>query len=183
MLRTIFGITLLAVLPTTTAWAQTPGGVSSELERTASTSTEEKTAYASVSNAEISEAEKAVAKSLETARKGGDAQVIECVLSRLTAIRALQSVSQNAEGAMKTAIAAGEEEKANHEYRKIAVALAKTRQLRGEANQCDSTNGEGGGSTIVDWQSFLDNNDGVFDDWDLDELDIVVEPPQVSPFL
>ncbi len=84
---------------------------------------------------------------------------------------------------MKDAIAAGSEEKANHEFRKIAVAVAKSRQLRAEANRCSASDESGGNSTIVDWESFLEEYGNVFDQFDLDELDFGQDPPQVSPFL
>jgi hypothetical protein len=182
-MRSLYGLIIAGLFLASPALAQDPSGISSELERTASTTPEEKLAYASVSNQEIAEAEKAVARSLEAARKGGDAQVVECLLSRLTAIRALQSVSERAEGAMKEALAAGSEEKANHEFRKIAVAVSKTRQLRAEANRCTQTDdGGAGASTIVDWESFLQDYGDVFDQYDLDDLDFGQDPPQISPF-
>jgi len=182
MLRTLIGLALLFGAPAV-ALAQQPGGISSELEKTASTSPEQKIAYAQKANADISADEKAVSEMLEKARKDQEAQVIECLLSRLTAIRALQSVSQRAEGAMKDAIDAGSEEKANHEFRKIAVAVAKSRQLRAEANRCSVSDESGGNATIVDWESFLEEYGDVFDEYDLDELDFGQDPPQVSPFL
>jgi len=181
-IRRIVALAVLSALAVGPALAQSPGGVSSELERTASTSPDEKKTYAEVSNQEIRDAEKQIAKLLETAKKDGDAEATECLLSRLTAVRALQSVSERAEGAMSEALAAGNQEKANHEFRKIAVAVSKTRMLRAEANRCSSDEADGGDSTIVDWESFLQDYQDVFDQYDLDELDFGQDPPQVSPF-
>ena len=186
MLRTLLGLALLVSFPTSAAWAQAkPGGVSSELEKTSQTSPEGKLAYAKASNDEIAVAEKEVARSLEAAYKTGEAPVIECLLSRLTAIRALQSVSERAEGAMKEALAdssPGAAEKANHEFRKIAVAVSKTRMLRSEAGRCSSSDENGSSNTLVDWESFLQDYQGLWDEFDLDDLDLSGDVPEVSPF-
>jgi len=181
-IRRLTALVLLSALTASPALAQSPGGVSSELERTASTSPDEKKAYAEVSNQEIRDADKQISKLLEAAKKEGDTEATECLLSRLTAVRALLSVSERAEGAMGEALAAGNEEKANHEFRKIAVAVSKTRMLRAEANRCTADESEGGDNTIVDWESFLQDYQDVFDEYDLDDLDFGQDPPQVSPF-
>jgi hypothetical protein len=169
MLRTLIGLTLLLGAPGISV-AQQPGGISSELEKTASTTPEQKLSYAQKANSEVSSDEKAVSEMLEKARKDQQAQVIECLLSRLTAIRALQSVGQRAEGSLQDAVSQGAEEKANHEFRKIAVAVAKSRQLRAEANRCSVSDQSGGNATVVDWESFLEEYGDVYDSFDLDEL-------------
>ena len=139
-------------------------------------------AYAEASNQEIREAEKQIARLLEQARKDGDAEAIECLINRLTSVRALLQVSESAEVSMRDAIAAGEEEKANHEFRKIAVAVSKTRMLLAEAQRCAADQDLASGQTLVDWESRLDDG-GDFGEVDVNDLDIAVDPPQVSPFL
>jgi DNA-binding phage protein len=171
---------LLGALTVGPAIAADPGGVSSEVARTANTSPSEKRAYATASVQEIADADKHISKLLEAAKKDGDAQAQECLLFRQTAVRALRSVAEKAAAAMDEALEAGNSEKANHEFRKIAVAVSKTRMLRAEANKCADEDTVGGDSTIVDWQSFLEDVEDIFDEYDLDDLDIV--PPQVSPF-
>lgn len=163
------------------ALAQDPSGVSSEVERTANTTPAEKTDYAANAVEEIDDAEKHIDKLYKTAVDDGDAEAQECLLFRLTAVRALQSVSSRASTAMSEALAAGNTEKANHEFRKIAVAVSKTRMLRAEANKCVADGGTGADSTIVDWQSFLQDYEDVFDPYDLDVLTDLV-PPQASPY-
>ncbi len=79
---------------------------------------------------------KAVSKMLEGARRESNVEHLQCLTNRLTAIRALVQVSETAEVAMKDALSAGESERADHEFRKIAVALTKTRQLLAEAERC-----------------------------------------------
>lgn len=164
------------------ALAQDPTGVMSDLERTASTTPQEKIAYAESANQEIRDAERQIAKLLEQARKDGDAEAIECLVNRLTSVRALLQVSEGAEVAMKNAIAGGEEEKANHEFRKIAVALGKTRMLLAEAQRCVSDQTLESGTTLVDWESSGDFDDELTEP-EIDEFDIPLDPPEVSPFL
>jgi len=157
-----------------------PTGVSSEVERTASTSPQEKIAYAESSNNEIREAEKTISRLLEQARKDGDAEAIACLINKLTSVRALLQVSESAEASMRDAIAGGEEEKANHEFRKIAVAVSKTRQLLAEAQRCAADQDLAPGETYVDWEGGADG--GEFTDT-LDTIDTIIDPPAVSPFL
>jgi DNA-binding phage protein len=162
--------------------AQDPTGVISDLERTATTTPAEKIAYAESSNQEIRDAEKQITRLLEQARKDSDAEAIECLQNRLTSVRALLQVSETAEVSMRDAIAAGAEEKANHEFRKIAVAVSKTRLLLAEAQRCASDQQVESGSTLVDWESALaEEND--LDDLDIDDFDIGLDPPQRSPWL
>ena len=83
---------------------------------------------------------------------------------------------------MRDAIAAGLDEKANHEFRKVAVAVSKTRMLLAEAQRCATDQQVEPGQTLVDWESAL------ADETDLDNLDVTDftignDPPQVSPFL
>ena len=174
-------ITLLMAL-SMPAQAQDPTGVSSELERTASTSPQEKITYAENSNAEIREGEKQISRLLEQARKDGDTEAIECLINRLTSVRALLQVSEGAESAMRSAITAGEEEKANHEFRKIAVAVSKTRMLLAEAQRCAADQDLESGTTVVEWFDQLSEGDP-FEEVEINDFDISIDPPQVSPFL
>lgn len=166
-------------------FAQEPAGVSSQLERTASTTPQEKLAFSSSANAEIAEALKTIGRLIEQSRGDANAEVLQCLTSRQTAVRALQQVSTQAEGSMQLALAAGESEKADHEYRKTAVALSKSRMMVAEANGCVSEGDLQSGQTMVDW-----NEDGSYADQDEtqeipndDELDVGMDPPDISPFL
>lgn len=162
--------------------AQDPTGVTSDIERTATTTPQEKIAYAEASNQEIRDAEKTIARLLDQARKDADAEAIECLVNRLTSVRALLQVSESAEIAMKDAIAAGTDEKADHEFRKIAVAVSKTRMLLAEAQRCASDQQVESGTTLVDWESAIADEDDL-GDLEIDDFDIGLDPPQVSPFL
>jgi hypothetical protein len=162
------------------ARGQDPTGVS-DLERAASSTPQEKIAYAESANAEIEEGVRAINRLLEQARKDADADAIECLISRLTSVRALLQVSQSAEISMANAIAAAEDEKANHEFRKIAVAVSKTRMLLAEAQRCASEQQLESGTTLVDWTTVLGVETG--DPPDVTLTTTNLEPPPVSPFL
>ena len=175
----------LALLAATPALAQDPGGdptgVSSELERTATTSPQEKIAYAETSNQEIRDAEKQVSRYLDQARKDGDAEAIECLVNRQTSVRALLQVSEQAEISMKDAIASGDDERANHEFRKIAVAVSKTRMLLAEAQRCASDQQLQPGSTVTEWE--VNGPDAVPPPTaTLSTTGIGITPPSISPF-
>jgi len=116
-------------------------GVSGELERSASTSPKEKLEYASDSNSEMRDAVKTVSRMLESAKRDSNVERLQCLNSRLTSIRALVQVSEAAEMAMRGALSKGQQERADHEFRKIAVALTKSRQLLAEAERCTADNG------------------------------------------
>lgn len=142
-------VTAMVLVLSAPAAAQDPVGLTSELERTASATPQEKQAYAVAAKAEIADAAKQIARMLEAAKKDGDATAIQCITSRLTAVRALQTVCDNAEAAMITALSSGVLEKADHEFRRIAVALTKTRSLLAEAQRCSVDQAVASGDTVI----------------------------------
>ncbi len=165
-----------------TAFAQDPSGISSELERTATTTPAEKVAYAESSNNEISDAVATITTLLDSAKKDADVEALQCLTSRLASARALQQVSEGAETAMKDAISKGETDRADHEFRKIAVAVSKTRSLLAEAQQCTADQATEDGITNV---TFFIDEDVELDEenaLDIDDIDIGFDPPDVSPF-
>lgn len=133
-----------------TAVAADPIGLTSELERTANATPDQKRSYAGDAKGEISDAAKQIGRMLETAKKGGaDTTTIQCLTSRLTAVRALQSVCENATMELDGAISGGAVEKADHEFRRVAVALSKSRTLLAEAQRCNLDEAAASGDTIV----------------------------------
>ena len=161
-------------------------GVASELERTASTTPQEKVQYASTANQEMRDAVKHVTKLLDGARRESDVEGLQCLTNRLTSIRALLQVSEGAELAMKDALGSGEAEKANHEFRKIAVALSKSRQLMAEAERCaaqDTTLASGDSSIRVEGGIVGVDPSEDTGGLDIDVFEIGFDPPDASPFL
>jgi hypothetical protein len=166
------------------AGAATPTGVSSELEQTASTTPEEKIAYAASALQEIQVALTTIDKLLNQQKaKGGEGSTdaINCLRLKYTSVLALNDVAQSASVSMQSAIDDDNEELANHEYRKIAVAVAKTRQLLAEAQTCASDGTVSSGTTIVDWESALDNPDDLKEP-EIIETNTTPAPPDVTPF-
>ncbi len=77
-----------------------------------------------------------VLKLLEQARDEKDVVKRNCVNEKLTQVKGLVKVSEEAEIELKEAIVKREEEAADHEFTKVAIARQKIEQLRAEAEQC-----------------------------------------------
>jgi len=90
---------------------------------------------------EMSTAADDLQKVLEDVQKRGDADAAQCVSLQLAKIKALLEVSRDAQGAMTQALADGLEQRADHEYRKIQIAVGKVRQFLADGHAC-----EGGGA-------------------------------------
>ena len=181
MRRLMLGACLVAAMSAAPAIAQETG-ISGELERTASTSPEEKISYADAANEEIRGAVAGVARLIEEARREGDVDTLECLTTKLSAIRAMLGVSEMAEATMNSAIEAGEVARADHEFRKIVVARAKTRQLLAEAEQCVSDGTIEPGVVDVDWTAEFSEDGDPTDETVFDDLDYGFDPPSASPF-
>jgi hypothetical protein len=178
-------VPLFVLFTAQSALAQDPG-IRSELERSASTSDEEKLDYADTALGEIDDTLRSVNKMLEVARRDGDVDRVQCLTSRLTSVRALQVVTDGAVSSMKNAIESNLPDKADHEFRKVAVALGKTRMLAAEAQQCDSGSSVQPGETLIELLSELVSDNeipGLLEQLELDQLDFGMDPPDVSPFL
>ena len=77
-----------------------------------------------------------VIKYLEEAREQRDVLKLNCVNEKLTAIKGLLRVSEQADVAMQEAIATGELTAADHEYEKIMIASKKVQGLATESEVC-----------------------------------------------
>lgn len=182
MLRSLAALAVLVTLGVgSQAYAQ-DGGVAGEIDRVASSSPQEKLDYVSSANVEMRLAVKEVGKLLETVRREADIERIKCLKNRFTSLRSILQVSEGAEGSMRYALEAGEVEKADHEFRKVAVALSKARQLRAEADGCgyDGSVQSGETDVIVEGGEFDDLDETA--DIELD-IEIGLDPPESSPFM
>ena len=173
---------LVGLLLGAPSFAQDSTGVTGELERVVGASPEEMKAYATSSVQEMKEGVKQLSKALDQAKKSGDPDRIDCVNDKLTQVRALAQVSESAQQSLESAASAGETERANHEARKIAVALKKARQLVVEGEACDAKGGARGGATKVTVEGGLTEDDGDMEPTEKDPFDFDVDPPQMSPF-
>lgn len=170
-----------AVAIATPALAQDQG-IASELERVASTSPQEKIQFAEDATEEMTRAEKDVSKLLDSVRGDSGVEQLRCLNASLSSIRALLQVSEAATVAMKEALQGGEDLRAEHEFRKIAVARYKVQQLQAEAAQCINDSGLSSGDTRVVFSQELDKPIDETDEIP-DDYDFGYDPPESSPFL
>ena len=77
-----------------------------------------------------------VLKKLEEARDSKDVIKLNCVNEKLTQVKGLLKISENADIALEEAVAKRESDTAEHEYTKIVIARQKVDQLRTEAEEC-----------------------------------------------
>lgn len=181
--KTLRFAALLAVLAAAPAMAQDPG-VTGELERVASTTPQEKLDYAVAAKDEMRAAVKDISTLADTARRENEQERLQCINARLTTIRALLQVTEAAESAMQVALEAGESERADHEFRKIAVARTKTRELVREAQACVTGKeaiAEGETIVTVEGGEFPDESDLL--DTPFDPFDLGNDAPEQSPYL
>jgi hypothetical protein len=106
---------------------------------------------------------------------------LECLTGKLSSTRTLNEVSQQAGEEMEVALQAGEVERARHEFRKIGVALERSRQYAAEAQNCLGERGASTGVTQVDVVGLGDDRD------DTEPLDdgsgfLGIDPPDATPF-
>lgn len=73
---------------------------------------------------------------LDSARKGKDIIKLNCVNEKLTAINGLVKISEEAEVALKEAIAKRDAEGKQHEFTKVLLADKRVAQLRLEVEGC-----------------------------------------------
>ncbi len=184
--KLIFGVILgtVWILPGA-AVAQEEGSADEargQLEQSGSTSAAEKLSFARKAIAEMQDGERKMSKALEEAEKEKDPIKIQCVTKKLSSTRALLEVSLSAQARMKEAIDAGANDKGDHEFRKIAVALAKERQFLAEAEACMGEGGEDAGQTQVEVVGASVEEVDVTDPVTSLGDEVGLDPPNTSPF-
>lgn len=73
---------------------------------------------------------------LEEARDSKDVIKLNCVNEKLTQVKGLLKISENAGIALEEAVARRESDVAQHEYQRISIARQKVDQLRTESEEC-----------------------------------------------
>lgn len=164
------------------AYAQESLALGTELERVASLSGEAGLEYVSRADVEIADAVKVISRLLDNARRLSDVDSIQCLTSRLTAVRALHVVVQNSAQITVTALTTGDTMRLEHEVRKVAVALDRSRSLLNEAQRCGAEQAVASGDTIVSMTGGDFLSPGSDDPGSLDDLYPLPEPPQITPF-
>lgn len=158
------------------------GGVVTELERLEALSPQEQVQFAAEASEEMRHAVKEISKLLDSVRRDGSPDQLSCLNQRLTAVRALLQVTEASEVAMKDAMQSGETERAEREFRKIAVARSKIEELRAEADHCVSAAGAQSGSLSVTVKQDLDKPNDETQAL-AEDVDYGFDPPEASPFL
>ena len=73
---------------------------------------------------------------LQLAREKQDILQVNCVNDKLSAIKGLLKISEQADVSLKEAVAKGDDELINHEYTKISIAGARVENFRVEVEAC-----------------------------------------------
>ncbi len=73
---------------------------------------------------------------LEEARRTRDVVKLNCVNDKLTQVKALLRISEQADATLQEAIAKREALTASHAFTKVTIARQKVEQLRGQAGAC-----------------------------------------------
>jgi hypothetical protein len=185
MFNSWWALVLMAALAVP-AHAADPISITSDLERSEATSDKEKEAAAASARSELKEAVDQARKLRDAAKKSGNDEVFRCVETKLVSLEALKLVVDNSGAALSEAIASGEGDRAEHEYRKITVARSKGAVLLSEANQCAGGDRPEAGKTVTEMLAEFVSDEEVQDvlvQVDLLNLEFGADPPQTSPFL
>lgn len=146
------------------------------------TTDSEKIRFANDAVAEIDETVSYLSSMYESAKSKEDPALVSCVYKKYNATVSLQGVVASSSATMQEAMAAGEDGRADLEFRKIGVALTKAQQFKAEADACSGEQGVAPGVTEIEV-----TNDGLGDGSDTEEIEsgnegIGDEPPGTSPF-
>lgn len=116
------------------------------------------------------------------ASKANVGESTPCVAQAASSSSALEAVSQAAYGAFSSAMSQGAADRASFEYRKMAIALTKARELLAQAEACASLLGSRGGSSKTKLtgapSASADDMKALPDDM----MDWAFDPPDASPF-
>ena len=154
-----------------------PPELNVQLEQSPGNTPDDKVQFALAALNEIVAAVRTTEGLLEKAQKEKDknTEEIECLQRKLTPMKGMQDVSAVSASSLQSYAAAKDPVHTDQEYRKIAVALAKTRDFLAEAQACV---GEAG-ARESDNNVTMDDG-GLGADTPLDE-DVPVDVVQASP--
>ncbi len=172
---------LMALMAPLPASAQDQGAAG-QIEQSSQTTPEEKIRFTDMALEEMRSSVKETAKMLENAERANNPGAIQCLSKKITTMRALLEVSEASAVTLKQALADGEYETSEHEYRKIAIALSKVRQFRAEADACAGGGAAQPGTTSVEVIESAISQDDDTDELDLDLDAFGDQPPDTSQF-
>ncbi|RLB59096.1 MAG: hypothetical protein DRI34_02930 [Deltaproteobacteria bacterium] len=123
-----------------------------------------------------------VLRLLKDAREEKDVIKINCINEKLTTIKGLIRISEQADMTLQEAVAKGERDTAAHEFHKISISHQKIKVLRSEAEQCVGELAFAVGKTTVEVEVDKDQ----VPEEDPTEVDLpetpIVRPPAASPY-
>ncbi|MCA9524831.1 MAG: hypothetical protein KC549_00865 [Myxococcales bacterium] len=108
---------------------------------------------------------------LKSARERKDILQVNCVNDKLSAIKGLLKISEEAQANLKEAARQEDEELVNHEFTKISIAGIRVENFRVEVEGCVGEASQYTGETVVD--TYIDPN--------IRSDDPTEEPPETLP--
>lgn len=148
-MMTSLAIVLGVALVAGHAAAQAPA-LDRTYQRAEKLSTEEKLQEASSAIEKMKSVLEAALVRLQSAREERDLIKVNCVNDKLSAIKGLLKISEQAEVGLKEAVARNDQELVNHEFTKISIARARVDNLRVEVDGCVGELASYTGETIVE---------------------------------
>ena len=133
MFKRTMGVLLLA---SAMAAAQTPAAKDSTNEAAENISPADKVRLSAEGLTKMRQSLKDVLAKLEEARNSRDVVKLNCVNEKLTQVKGLLRISEQADVTMQEVLAKKEDSSANHEFTKVSIAQGRVGQLRAEAEQC-----------------------------------------------
>jgi hypothetical protein len=115
-------------------------------------------------------------------KKKTSGEGLPCVTNNLAAARSLVDMSDVARSAMSTALDAGPVNRARFEYRKVAIALLKSRGLVADSERCVFGQGLEAGKTKVNLVGGASGTQGDTEGVLSDMMSFGFDPPNASPF-
>ncbi len=158
------------------------GSTSGDFEKAAELSDSEKLDRATGYLGEMKGVLGHVLRLLKDAREEKDVIKVNCVNEKLTNIKGLIRISEQAEMTLQEALAKGEKDTATHEFHKISISHQKIKILRTEAEQCVGELAFAVGKTTVEVE--VDKDQVPEDDPTTIELPEtnIIRPPAASPY-
>jgi hypothetical protein len=120
---------------------------------------------------------------LEEARDGKDVVKLNCVNEKLTQVKGLLRIAEQADILMQEALAKRDKEVTAHEFQKEQIAAQKIDQLKADAESCIGEQAVYSGDTVVTVEySGKDNSDPTENNILTQQPAPLLRPPQVSPY-
>lgn len=177
-----FGLLLLGGLGAASSGLAEDPGVEATVELTLTASREDIETNAPAWVEEMREKLQGLERLDEAARRGRNGEPLECVSSNLDTNRSLLQTSEGALKSIEEALSRGELERASFEYRKIAIAVKKSREKYDESERCAQGEGVRSGKTRREITGTPANPDDDTRGLPNDIVDWGFDPPDASPF-